>query len=128
MAAATGRPVTERQAIATVHFACNDDNGLFTGECCALRFEAGDYLVALDGDPDPDDGVRLVRGDDFVELFRVRVPVGRWQAHTGNILWDAATVRLRDARRLLGNALELGFQINEATVGGPFADIVRGHS
>lgn len=111
---------------ATVYFACNDEHGLSTGECCALRFEAGDYLVALDGDPDPDDGVRLVRGDDFAELFHVRVPVHRWQTHSGNILWDAEVMPLGSARRLLRHALELGFQINEATVGGPFADIVGG--
>lgn len=111
--------------IATVMLCCNDDRGNRTNAVEQVEFSTRKYRSTLEG--------RRIR---FVDLsskpdrpiiklgyrtFAVRGPSTPW---VGNIFWDAVKMELPDALRLFAYLIERGYQAEEWTTEGPFAELL----
>lgn len=101
-----------------VAFCCNDDRGHFTEYVNAIDF--GDHDLSIAG---PDKTMRLV-------MFGVKIgrrkyeTSGMWTSGAGNIFWDATAMPLDAARLLVSDLLASGWQVEQWTEGGPFADLL----
>lgn len=105
----------------TVHFACNDERGRFTGKFDAVDFRDGDgHVVSLEG---PKTSLSIEA--DRIRVSRWSYARGGWQKYVGNIIWDAVNLSVPGARLLLTRLLDRGFQWDEFTEGGPLSDLVK---
>lgn len=104
----------------SVMFLCNNDHGLPTGgvECVEVT-----------------DEIKLTCQSVRPKTFRLsgrRLKVGRYhyehlgsQSCVGNLYWDAATMHVAEARRLIRNLLADGWAVEEHAEEGPFAHLAR---
>lgn len=88
-----------------VSFACNDpDNGLFDGQVSMFSVDAGQNIsIDLDGGE-----ARLTVGDDWLRFMRQKVKILGGKDWVGNWCWNAYTLSLDDATRLLHAAVASG--------------------
>lgn len=102
-----------------VAFCCNDERGNHTAKVDAIDF--GDSDLRLTG---PDRSMRLVQ-------FGVRIgrrkyeTSGMWVSGAGNIFWDSTGMSLDVARLLASDLLTSGWTVEEHTIDGPFADLLK---
>lgn len=105
-----------------IDLCCNDERGSFEGRASFIDFEAGEHHVGLYGSERGSD-VALPSGALVVGAVHYSCH-GR-ESHVGNLCWERATVTLEDARRLMRQLFEAGWDLDEWTEANPFADVIR---
>lgn len=103
-----------------VHLACNQ-GGYFSGSAGAFEFQTEDTEARLLGDPP----VAVLFATGALVVAGVRYPIGSRERHVGNWEWDAVTMSLDDARRLVSQLLTAGFWAEEWSLDGPFTDLIE---
>lgn len=99
-------------------FCCNDERGNHTAYVSAIDF--GDHELSIAG---PDKTMRLV-------MFGVKIgrrkyeTSGMWASGVGNVFWDQTAMPIDAARLLVSDLLASGWQVEQWTEGGPFADLL----
>lgn len=108
-----------------VHLDSNDERGLDRHCAEFLRVEGPDgHDLSMQG---PTLVARWLYPDaerTMLVFGRTRAPISNYRSHTGNILWDGASIDEAGARRIVAYALRRGWQVTECTAGHPLADIL----
>lgn len=120
-----------------VSFACNDERGMFAGECASVEFDDfdGDNAVTVESSAPASfewlklegrvDGVHLKASMTGGPVSSVSIQVDGHDTWVGNWCWDACSMALDDARALLTWLLGHGYQLSEWSLEGPFADLAQ---
>lgn len=105
---------------ATISIACNDhQNGRFAGNAAAFEFTAEQHSVSITG---PE--VSVAYGSNLLTIAGIGYDCFQSWDWVGNWCWNDYEVALDCARRLLKQLLDAGYDVEEFTDGGPFADLV----
>lgn len=110
----TSKPTAKSYLVA---FLVNDDRGMSTGKVTSISI---DDEVTLEGPPK----VLRVEGT-LVKVGRRWYPCHRWMPHVGNIYWDAATMTIESATRLVRDLLDAGWTATEWASDGWAATMLR---
>lgn len=109
-----------------VMFCCNDERGVFTGR--VTNVEIGDE-ISLVWPKDHGPSLRWFGSGKFmqVQIGRGRRMVcDRRDVCVGNVFWDATSMQLETARKIVRALLASGWAVEMHADDGPFADLMKG--
>lgn len=105
-----------------VDLACNNEHGHFERSTLFVDFALGQHHVGLASTESPID-VQLPAG--ALVVAGVHYPCHGRESHVGNLCWERAMLMLDDARRLMRQLFEAGWDLDEWTEGSPFQGVIR---
>jgi hypothetical protein len=122
-AAAVRCEVGVKKSHHSVMFRCNDDNGLSNGHVDEIDIADEIHIVCTRGRP-PTFRVYPSAAPNRLSVGRRHCEHLGYSEWVGNVFWNAATMHVAEARRLIRDLLADGWTVESYAERGPFRHLV----